>query len=143
MGHLGEVLILPDVPVDLFLESQDQQVELLRELRLVGIGDQFHLTENEIPRRLAALISEILNGWADVRSTTRRQALAARAQGRSHVDLAIPARPGLGDALRRWLHLLEEADKLSDEGHLLMVSTRDEVRDLRRWYVDEIVKRLS
>lgn len=143
MGNLGEALVLPDVPVDLFLESQDQQVELLRELRLVGIGDQYHLTDREIPRRLAALISGILNGWADVRSATRRQAMEAKAGGRTHVNLVIPSRPGLGEALQRWLQLLEEADQLAAEGHLLMVATRDEVKELRRWYVAEITKLLQ
>jgi hypothetical protein len=138
---MGSVLVR-DVPVELFIESQDHQVELLRELRLIDMAERFSLTDAAVPKRLVELISRILTAWEDVRTVTRHQAMEAREQGEETVDLIVPVRPGLTDALHRWLELLTEADEFCDRGELLTVGARPEVRQLRQRYVEEIVRQL-
>ena len=137
------MLTVRSVPAKLFVESQDHQHDLIRELRLVEIGERFDLTTRNVSQRLGSLISEILEGWDDVRSSTRRQAISAIDRGEEAVDLTIPVRPGLADALQRWLRLLAEADRFCEDGELLTMSASPEVRALRAWYVSEITEQLA
>lgn len=137
------VLTVRAVPAKLFVESQDHQHELIRELRLIEIGERFDLTTRNVSQRLGTLIAEILEGWDDVRSTTRRQAIAAIEREEGEVDLSIPVRPGLAEALQRWLHLLDEADRFCEGGELLTMAAPPNVRALRARYVSEIVSQLG
>jgi hypothetical protein len=141
----GAVLVTPsevrliDVPVELFLESQNHQQDLIRELALIDIGErQHHHADAPLPVRVATLIGEIFDQYGDVRSVTRQQALQALAAGDEVVTLLVPVRPGLTEALQRWLHIVEEADRLCAEGVLLTLSATPEIQALRRWYVDAI-----
>lgn len=129
------------VPARLFLESQDQQQDLIREFVLIELGDRFELTA-EVPQRLARLIADILADYADVRWATRQQALQALENGREELSMAVPVRPGMGAALRRWLDLLEQADRFCEEGALLTLAATPEVRRLRHWYVEELLRLL-
>lgn len=137
------VLRLPDVPVQVFLESQDHQHELIRELQLIDIGGSVDDGAVHVSRRLARLISGVLADYQAVRSATREQALAAQGRGDHVVTLRVPVSGGMADALRRWLQLLEEADELCREGELLLLAPRPEVRQLRRWYVEQITAQLD
>lgn len=143
MSSSAGTIIVDAVPVRLFLESQDHQHDLIRELKLIEMADRFDLATRDVSRRLATFIGEILDAWDDVRSTTRQQALHARDQGDEHVALVIPVRPGLADALRTWVGLLDEADRFCNEGELLTVAASPEVRRLRHWYVERIVAELD
>jgi hypothetical protein len=138
----GEVR-LPDVPVRVFLESQDHQHELIRELQLIGIGGSLDEGAVHVSRRLAHLISGVLSDYEAVRSATRDQALAALDRGEHVVTLRVPVHPGIADALRSWLRLLEEADDLCRQGELLLLAPSPEVRRLRRWYVEQVTARLE
>jgi hypothetical protein len=137
-----EAVRLDGVPVRLFLESQDHQHDLIKELKLLQLGDRFDLTAAEVSHELATLIDSILTRYADVRMVTRQQALAALERGEAHTTLVVPVRPGMAAALGEWLQLLEEADRFCEQGELLTLAARAEVRALRRWYVEEITKRL-
>lgn len=137
------MLWLEGVPVELFLESQDHQHDLIRELQLVQIGDQFDLATAEVSHQLAHLIGDILTRYAPVRSATRLQAITALDRGEEFVTLEVPIRPGMAEALSAWLRLLEEADDVCCSGELLLTASRPEVRELRRWYAQELTKRLA
>lgn len=135
------VVRLEGVPVRLFLESQDHQHDLVREFQLIQIGER-DLGMAEAPHELARLVSDILARYSEVRSTTRNQAVAALRRGDETTTLDVPVRPGMGPALQDWLRLLESADAICEQGQLLMLASRPEVRELRRWYVREITRRL-
>lgn len=139
----GDVVRLPDVPVRVFLESQDHQHELVRELQLVHIGGCADAGRARVSQRLAHLIAGLLSDYEQVRSATRDQAIAAMARGDHVVTLHVPVSPGMADALHRWLQLLEEADELCRDGELLLLAPRPEVRRLRRWYVEQLTARLD
>ena len=142
-GGQQPAIRLPGVPVALFLESQDHQHDLIRELQLIRIGDRFDLGTAEVSHRLASLISDILVRYSRVRSATRMQAIAALDAGEEYVTLEVPISPGMADALAEWLRLLDEADDLCRKGELLVVACRPEVRELRRWYVEQLTVALS
>lgn len=136
------VVRLEGVPVRLFLESQDHQHDLVREFQLIQIGER-DLGMAEAPHEVARLVNDILTRYSDVRSTTRNQAVAALRRGDETTTLEVPVRPGMGQALKDWLGLLESADRICEQGHMLMVASRPEVRELRRWYVREITRALG
>lgn len=129
---------LVDVPARVFLESQNHQHDVIRELALIDIRTRYHHDDNVVPQRVAHLISEILQEYSDVRSTTRQQALQAIEAGRSAVTIEVPVRPGIVEALEKWLRLVEEADDVCRDGTFLTLPASDEVRALRRWYVEAI-----
>lgn len=142
-GVDGSVVPLAGVPVRLFLESQDHQQELIRELQLVEIAAGYDETTRAASQRLAQLTADILQRYQPVRSATRTQALAALARGDEVTAMDVPVHPGMADALRTWLRLLEEADALCARGDLLLLAPSPEVQELRRWYVRELVARLD
>lgn len=130
---------LEGVPAALFVESQDHQEDVLRELTLIDFGKRFDLGRSEPPRRVANLIGDIHHQYADVRASTRQQAVDALARGEHAVELVVPVRPGMAAALQEWLRLVEAADALCAEGALLTLPARPEVRELRRWYAHSII----
>lgn len=137
------VVVLPGVPARVFLDSQDHQLDLIRELQLIELGGQVDEATAHVSQRLANLITEILSDYDVVRSATREQATAALSRGEHLVSLRIPVHPGMADALRRWLRLLEEADELCGRGELLLLAPSPEIRRLRRWYVEQLTERLA
>lgn len=138
-----EVVRVANVPVRPFLESQDHQHDLIRELQLITIGGQFDTATVEVSHRLARLVALIHERYGTVRTVTRDQAMAAMGRGDDVTDLDIPVVPDMAAALRRWLELLEEADELCRHGDLLLLATRPAIRDLRRWYVEAVTAALE
>lgn len=143
-GSVGNgVVPLPGVPARVFLESQDHQQDLIRELQIIEIGGTVDDGTVRVSQRLAQLISGVLSEYEAVRTATRDQALAALTRGDQVVTLQVPVFPGMAQALRRWLQLLEEADELCRAGELLLLAPRPEVRQLRRWYVEQLTHRIE
>lgn len=134
---------LEGVPVRTFLESQDHQHDLVRELQLIQMGERFDTATAAVSHRLARLISDILSRYDGVRSVTRDQMMAALERGEAVATLDVPVYPGIAEALRDWLALLEEADHLCQHGELLLLATPPEIRSLRSWYVEEITAKLQ
>jgi hypothetical protein len=134
---------LEGVPAELFLESQNHQHDLIRELTLIDIGSRYGGVGTRLPHRIVDLISDIHREYAEVRTVTRRQAMDAVTRGEETATLVVPVKPGMAESLQRWLELVEEADQLSEEGQFLTLAASPEVRALRRWYVDAILRGLA
>lgn len=126
------------MPVRLFLESQDHQHDLVRELRLVELSTEVRSADAEVCRRLAGLIAEIHTRWDEVRSSTRAQMLAALERGEERAPLDVPVLPGMAAALRRWLVTMAEADEFARRERLLTVPAPAQVAALRAWYVEAV-----
>lgn len=130
---------LEGVPATMFIASQDHQRDLVRELTLMDLDVRHPKPDRELPRTVVEFINGIHEEYDDVRSQTRDQALAALAAGAQDFTLHVPVRPDLAEALTRWLRLVEQADRLCDEGALLTLGATPEIRALRRWYAETIV----
>lgn len=138
VGDASPHVELDGVSAGLFIASQNHQHDLLRELTLMDVANRWSVTDTELPRRVADLMAEIFVDYADVRTATREQALAALARGQDSVTLRVPVKAGIVEALHRWLELVETADTLCAQGYLLTLPASAEIRELRRWYVQAI-----
>lgn len=138
-----EAVRLEGVPVRTFLESQDHQHDLIRELQLIRIGERFDPATAEVSKRLAGLIADLLRRYDGVRHATRDQMLAALDRGEETAPLDVPVYPEMTEALQTWLELLEEADRLCQHGELLLLAASPDIRALRRWYATEVTARIA
>jgi len=144
--------VIGDLPVQEMLAAKARMEDLVRDLRLALLHHQQlehdHSpagaptvgTEEEVAvaRRLDAAVRE----FADGRTQLRRQVVAAASRGQRRVDLVVRLPPGQREAARRYREALDAADELSRRGKLLLAATLVEHADLRRAYLDEIIRQL-
>jgi hypothetical protein len=129
------------VPVDAYLELQAHNDALFRELELVGFERS---TREAGPARAAPaspledLVDRLYWPFRSQRDGYRDVVAAAQASGQRTVELATKATPASVDAALAYLELLEQADELCRTGVLLTPPPSEQVRDLRRWFVEEM-----
>lgn len=134
-------VVVRDVPTRVLLAADDHLAGLMREFRLIALGEETGQTE-DVPGRLHALIDEILTKHRSASDERRRQAELAVMSGRERVDLELWMGPSAAADLVRLVELLDEADSFCREGDLLSLSSSDELRHFRRWYTTEVVRQL-
>lgn len=126
---------LADCPVQLSLRQDQHLDELIRELQLIG-------SERSDPesQSLAAQLQGLLSGPAHARHMGRRIAQQAAAEGRDviDVDMAMP-REFSGEVEKLEL-AVKQADVLCEELRLLTLASSQELRALRAWMTEEIVR---
>jgi len=146
--------VIEDLPVQDMLAAKARMEDLVRDLRLAllhhqqleqghpaGGGATAVGTDEEevaVARRLDAAVRD----FADGRSQLRRQVLAAANRGQRRVDLVVRLPASQREAVRRYREALDAADELSRRGKLLLAGTLVEHADLRRSYLDEIIRQL-
>lgn len=130
-----------DVPTRVLLATDDHLSGLMREFRLIAMGEASGQTE-AVPRRLHSLIDEILTRHRQARDDRRRQAQLAVMSGQERVNLELWMPRSAAEDLVRLVELLDEADAFCREGDLLSLSSPAEVRDFRHWYTTEVVRQL-
>lgn len=135
-GHepvdLVEVEIL-GFPLQLYLDLQEHNDALMREFALMA--DEL---SQGIPGRLISLARELQTHFVEATGSIRAQLAAARADGRTTVDLLMPIPRGSWPDLEGMANLLDEADRFCVEGDLLTLASSPEVRDFRRWFTDQV-----
>ena len=142
--------VIDDLPVQEMLAAKARMEDLVRDLRLAllhheqgrpeeGGGPDHDEEEVEVARRLDAAVRE----FADGRTQLRRQVFAAASRGQRRVDLVVRLEPGQAAAARRYREALDAADELGRRGKLLLAGGLLEHADLRRTYLDEIIRQLE
>jgi anti-sigma regulatory factor (Ser/Thr protein kinase) len=145
---------IEDLPVQDMLVAKARMEDLVRDLRLALLHhEQRRLSaagahppvavptdeeEIAVARRLDAAVRD----FADGRSQLRRQLVEAADRGQHRVDLVVRLPPGQREAARRYREALDAADELSRRGKLLLAGTLLEHADLRRTYLDAIIRQL-
>ena len=137
------VIRLDAVPVALVLRSQDHLDELVRELQIIAIGVATATTDEPSPGRLASLVSEALERLDTMRAMTREQVRAAAEAGSETVALEITIPEGAAADIHQLVDLLDEADRLCEEGALLTLASPPEVRAFRREMAEQLVRQLT
>ena len=131
----------PAVPVAGYLALQAHNDALFRELELISIELEGGAGGRVAPP-LAELVGQLYWRFRGQRDSYRDVVAAAQARGEPTVDLETKAPPSAAGAALGYLELLERADELCRAGVLLTPEPPAEVKDLRRWFVEEMVAQL-
>jgi anti-sigma regulatory factor (Ser/Thr protein kinase) len=130
----------PGVPVDTYLDLQAHNDALFRELELISIELEAGSARPAAP--LAELVDLLYRRFRGQRDSYRDVVAAAKDRGQRTVDLQTSAPPAAAGAAQSYLELLERADELCRAGLLLTPEPPAAVRELRRWFVEQMVAQL-
>jgi anti-sigma regulatory factor (Ser/Thr protein kinase) len=131
----------PAVPVEGYLALQAHNDALFRELELISIELETGGAARVAPP-LAELVGQLYWRFRGQRDSYRDVVAAALARGEPTVDLETKVPASAATAALGYLELLERADELCRAGVLLTSEPPAEVKDLRRWFVEEMVAQL-
>ncbi len=132
------------VPVKAYLDLQQYNDALVRELELIGIGlDTAGASSAVEPERLVRLVERFGAMFRESSDEYRDLVGAADARGETTVDIEVRAARSAVSAARAYVGLLEEAEDLCRSGVLLTPPPPAHVRSLRRWFVDQLVAQLD
>ena len=129
------------VPVAGYLALQAHNDALFRELELISIALESGGVGRVAPD-LAELVEQLYSRFRGQRDRHRDVVAAAQARGAPTVDLETRVPPSAAGAALGYLELLERADELCRAGVLLTPEPPAEVKELRRWFVEQMVAQL-
>ena len=132
-------VVLTDLDVGLVARSEAHVEALVRELTLV-------LSAGAAPaadRRAASNVVSAAGAVDPVRADLRHQVAVALAHGRRRVDVELTVRRRDAEAVRDLLHALDEADRLSRSGRLLLTPAPRVLSDARGAYLRRILAQLG
>jgi hypothetical protein len=142
LGPLVDVHLL-EVPVQLWLQSQEQADELLREFALIAAGQDD--SGHEIPTRLTELVAA-LNRQFGGRSGEVEDRLFAAAQAGEQVidDLVLTVPAAAAPASQALGAMLDEADEYCRKGQdLLTLATPEQLVRFRWFYLDNVTDQVE
>ena len=132
-------VVLTGLDAPLLARSEAHVEALLRELALVvGAG-----TASPDQLRTAGAVLRAAAGIDAVRADLRRQLAAAMSARQELVDVSLTIRREDAEGVRDFTHALDEADRLSQAGTLLMAPTPAELSEVRRGYLQRILAQLA
>lgn len=126
---------LAGCPVRLSLRQDEHLDELIRELQLVGAD-----RANPALQALALELQELLSGPAHARHMGRRIAQRAAAEDREFIDVDMAMPREFSAEVQKLDMAVKAADVLCQEMRLLTLASSDELRALRAWMTEEVVR---
>lgn len=134
------------LPVQVWAASQEHHDELLREFALMTAGrDDLDDEAPSVPVRLLRLVEQLTASCAGSSDAQRERLFAAAARGDEVVDVVEYALPrAAGPACAQLAELLDEADDDCRAGHhLLTLSTPEQLRVFRSWFLGQVRTQLD
>lgn len=132
---------LVDVPVTLFIASEQHTNDLLREIALMAAArpeaDRGHLYSD-----LLAGADTVAHRPADVRRRIAESVAVAQRSGWDTVTVDVDADATAADGALAWEELLQRFDEMSADERLLTLPADAELRAYRAWYVRELVEQV-
>jgi anti-sigma regulatory factor (Ser/Thr protein kinase) len=132
-------VVLTDLDVALVARSEAHVEGLVRELTLVLAADSAPAAD----RRPAGNVVSAAAAVDPVRADLRHQVAVALSRGQALVDVELTVRRRDAEAVRDLLHALDEADRLSRAGRLLLAPAPQELSDARRGYLRRVLAQLG
>lgn len=123
---------LRNVPLKLLVAAAEVGDAILREAALLALSGE--AVVGEAPRWHAPSF--------DI-TTVFEPARKALEEGHEKLDLTVSLPPDACDAAVRRLAVIEEGERLAEEGALLSLPSLPEVAACRRWYLGEITRQLQ
>ena len=135
-----------EVDVAAMLDSQAHTDDLVRDLQLTLLNATSRVTQTASPpeivhlaRRLDAATEE----FDDARRQIHTQALIAAEQGKTRTELHLHLHRSAARAAERFLDALEEADRLTRSGALLLPPFPEEMTAFRATYLAALIEQLE
>lgn len=132
-------VVLTDLDVVLVARAEAHVEALVRELTLVLAAG----SASPDDRRPASSVVSAAAAVDPVRADLRHQVAVALARGLARVDVELAVRRRDAEAVRDLMHALDEADRLSRTGRLLLTSAPVELSDARRTYLRRVLAQLG
>ncbi len=132
-------VVLTDLDVVLVARAESHVEALVRELTLVLAAESTRPDD----RRPASNVVAAAAAVDPVRADLRHQVAVALARGRATVDVELTVRRRDAEAVRDLMHALDEADRLSRTGRLLVTPAPVQLSDVRRAYLRRILAQLG
>ena len=132
-------VVLTDLDVALVARAEAHVEALVRELTLVLAAG----AAPALDRRPASNVVQAAAALDPVRVELRHQVAVALAGGRRWVDVELTVRRRDAEAVRDLMHALDEADRLSRGGRLLLTPSPPELSDARRDYLRRVLAQLG
>ena len=132
-------IVLTDLDVALVARAEAHVEAVVRELALVLAAG----TAPAVDRRPAGNVVQAAAAVDPLRVELRRQVAVALARGRRRVDVELAVRRRDAEAVRDLMHALDEADRLSRGGRLLLTPSPLQLSDVRRAYLRRILAQLG
>ncbi|MGH9089028.1 MAG: hypothetical protein ACRDYZ_13125 [Acidimicrobiales bacterium] len=126
------------LPLAVYLESEQHNDALLRELTLILESAAAPAATYELPRRLVELAGEVRAAFGPATSGVRAQVDQALARGQATVDLVATIPAGAWEMLLRLSEQLDEVDRFCAEKEMLTLASSPTVRRFRRWYTRQV-----
>ncbi|MEO5664440.1 MAG: ATP-binding protein [Nocardioides sp.] len=126
---------LAGCPVRLSLRQDEHLDELIRELQLAGAA-----RANPTSQALALELQDLLSGPAHARHMGRRIAQRAAAEGREFIDVDMAMPREFSAEVEKLDVAVKAADVLCEEMRLLTLASSGDLRALRAWMTEEVVR---
>ena len=131
-------VVLTDLDVALVASAESHVEALVRELTLVLAAGTVLADQ-----RAAGNVVHAAAAVDPVRADLRHQVAVALARGLRRLDVELTVRRRDAEAVRDLMHALDEADRLSRTGRLLVTPAPLELSDARRAYLRRILAQLG
>ena len=129
------------VPVPVYLRLQEQNDAVLRELELLAFTAD-HAGQLDPSSELADVIERSRRYFNLTREGFRTEVARAAERGETTIDLEGRSSAVVVGPAADLVSLFEQAEELARTGELLITPAEDDVRRLRRWFVDELTRQL-
>jgi hypothetical protein len=137
-------VVIEQIPVRLWQQSQEHSDELLREFMLIAAEQRRSQRSHGVPQMLTELIEELTGEYGGFGEANDQLLTDAAAAGVDAVDLVYQLPAAVSDGARRLGELLDAADDYCRAGeHLLTLATPPSQVAFRRWFLDEFVRQIA
>ena len=133
---LHEVRLL-GFPIALHARAVEHHEELMREFQLLALDTA------DVPRRLAALVEEMVASYGSIGLAPAADRDAARARGETTVDLTYHVPASIAEVCLRLDRMLDEADEFCRSDRLLTLAADDDLVAFRRWTLGQFVAQVG
>jgi hypothetical protein len=140
--RVGEAVLL-DYPIRLGTEQSDRFADIVRELELITLAaERGALTPQR--RHLVELSHRLASPY--IRSVFHRlwqQRVAARSEGLDRIDLRYPLIPQTPAIALAWQEAMDEIDAACEREDMLLLPSPPDLRRLREWQIDELLRQFN
>lgn len=131
--------MLRDYPLRLWLQQQEHSDSLLREFKLLLIGERSGEMQNQPPGQLVALADMFDTRFGPLLDAITRERQEALDSGRDRMDSVIPLVDGTPEILQQVRDVMSAVDDFCRDGELLLLPRSPELMALYDWTHEQLV----